>query len=85
MEQHTGGFTLATLERKKIEKLRRKEKDARIHRRLSALLWLNKNYSVEQVADLLEVCQRTIRNWLSLYHEKGLDALCSLEYQGDPG
>lgn len=85
MEQPTGGFALATLVRKKIEKLRRKEKDARIHKRLSALLWLDNDYSPDEVAQLLDVCPRTVNNWVSLFQTKGLDALCSLEYQGDPG
>ena len=85
MGQITTGFSLDTLTRKKIEKLRRQEKDARIHKRLCALLWLNQDYSAEQVAQLLDVCPRTVRNWLALYREQGLEALCSLEYQGDPG
>lgn len=85
MEQTTGGFTLDTLMRKKIEKRRRLEKDARLHQRLSALLWLNKGYSREQVASLLAVCPRTVKNWVVLFQTKGLDALCTLEYQGDPG
>ena len=50
---------LPTLVRKKIEKFRREKKDVRIHKRLSALLWLNKGYSAEEVADLLDVCPRT--------------------------
>jgi transposase len=85
MGQVAGEFKLDTLTRKKIEKRRRKEKDARIHKRLSALLWLNQDYSVEEVAGLLDVCPRTVRNWVALYREQGLDGLCSLEYQGDPG
>jgi transposase len=85
MTQAASRITLETLERKKIEKKRRKAKDARIHRRLSALLWLNDGYSVEEVAALLDVCPRTIRNWVDLFQEEGLDALCSLDYQGDPG
>jgi transposase len=85
MEQTTGQFSLPTLVRKKIEKLRRNEKDARIHKRLSALLWLNKDYSAEQVADLLDVCPRTLKNWVTLFQTEGLEALCSLEYKGDPG
>jgi transposase len=85
MEQSAEQFALATLERKKIEKLRRKEKDARIHKRLSALLWLNKGYATQEVADLLEVCPRTIKNWVALFQHQGLEALCSLEYKGDPG
>jgi transposase len=71
--------------RKKLEKLRRKEKDVRIHNRLSALLWLGQGRSSEQVAELLGVCPRTVRNWLELYQRGGLEALRTLEYQGDHG
>lgn len=85
MTQAASGFKLETLERKKIEKVRRKEKDARIHRRLSALLWLDKGYSPEDVADLLDVSPRTIRDWVNLFRTEGLEGLCSLDYQGDPG
>jgi transposase len=85
MTHATVGFTLDTLLRKKIEKLRRKEKDARLHKRLSTLLWLDKGYTPDQVADLLDVCPRTVHNWIALFHTEGLQALCSLHYQGDPG
>ena len=85
MAQAPAGFALDTLLRKKIEKLRRQEKDARIHQRLSALLWLNQGSSAQQVADLLGVCPRTVRNWVALFRAEGLEALCTLEYQGDPG
>lgn len=85
MEQTTGQFTLETLVRKKVEKLRREKKDVRIHKRLSALLWLNMGYSFEEVADLLDVCPRTVKNWVALFHADGLESLCSLEYKGDPG
>jgi transposase len=81
----TVGFTLDTLLRKKIEKLRRKEKDVRVHNRLSALLWLGQGRAPEEVAALLGVCPRTVRNWLDLYQRGGLEALRTLEYQGDPG
>lgn len=85
MAHATVGFTLDTRVRKKIEKLRRKEKDVRIHNRLSAVLWLGQGCAPEQVAQLLGVCPRTIRNWLQLYQRGGLEALRTLEYQGDPG
>ena len=78
-------FSLPTLVRKKVEKLRRKEKDARIHKRLSALLWLNKGYSPDEVADLLDVCSRTVSNWVALFGAGGVELLCRLDYQGDPG
>jgi transposase len=85
MAHATNSFTLDTLLRKKIEKLRRKEKDVRIHNRFSVLLWLDQGQTLDQVADLLGVTPRTVRNWLDLYHRGGLEALRTLEYQGDPG
>jgi transposase len=85
MTNATAGFTLDTLLRKKIEKLRRKQKDARRHNRLSALLWLGQGRRPEEVAELLGVCPRTVRNWLQLYQRGGLEALLTLDYQGDPG
>jgi transposase len=85
MEQRVGAFKLETLERKKIEKFRREKKDVRIHNRLSALLWLHMAYSVEEVAELLEVCPRTVKNWVAIYQQDGLAALCTLDYKGDPG
>jgi transposase len=81
----TAGFTCDTLLRKKIEKLRRKEKDVRVHNRLSALLWLDQGRTPDEVAELLGVCPRTVRNWLELYQGGGLEALRTLEYKGDPG
>jgi transposase len=85
MTHATVGFTLDTLLRKKFEKLRRKEKDVRLHNRLAAVLWLGQGRSPEEVAELLDVCPRTVRNWLQLYQDGGLDALRTLAYQGDPG
>ena len=85
MASVTSGFELDTLERKKIEKVRKKERDVRIHQRLSALLWLSEGWDIAEVADLLSVSPRTVRNWVSLYRSKGLEALCTLEYKGDKG
>ena len=85
MTQIPVNFTLDTLTRKKIEKWRRKQKDARLHNRLSALLWLSQGRSADEVAELVGVCPRTIANWLQLYHRSGLDKLLTLDYQGDPG
>lgn len=85
MAQATSAFTMTTLERKKVEKARRKEKDARVYARLSALLWLADGRTAEQAAALLGVCPRTVNNWLALYRAGGLDLLRRLDYQGDPG
>ena len=53
MTTTTAGLTLDSLARKRLEKLRRQEKDARLHNRLSALLWLGQGRAPEEVAALL--------------------------------
>src|SRR3984893_14637580 len=78
-------FRLEPHARKKVEKRRAAEKDARLHQRLSALLWLDEGRTRDEVARLLGVHGRTIKNWLKLYLKGGLSALCTLSYKGDVG
>src|SRR3954447_26535468 len=73
---------LDTIERKKIEKLRRAERDMRIWRRLSALLWSDDGETAEEVARRLGVTARQIRKWLETYRTQGLAGLCELHYRG---
>src|SRR5271156_4739379 len=69
-------------ERKKIENRRREERDSRIWRRLSALLWLDEGVTEEEGAARLGVCARQVRKWLKTYRTDGLKAMCELHYQG---
>jgi transposase len=68
--------------RKKIENRRRQERDARLWRRLSAILWLADGETAEQVAARVGVSSRQIRKWLKTFRAHGLDGLCQLHYQG---
>jgi transposase len=68
--------------RKKIEKRRREERDVRIWRRLTALLWLADGVTEEEVAARLGVTARQVRKWLKTFRTDGLDALCELHYRG---
>jgi transposase len=69
-------------QRKKIEKLRREERDSRIWRRLSAILWLAEGVTEEEVAARLSVTARQVRKWLKIFRSQGLEGLCQLHYQG---
>src|SRR3954447_20274470 len=73
---------LETKQRKKIDKLRQGERDMRIWRRLSALLWLDEGETEEEVARRLGVTARQIRKWLKTYRTEGLQGLCELHYRG---
>jgi hypothetical protein len=85
MAPATAPFSMTTLERKRVEKFRRKERDGRIRDRLAALLWLADGRPAAGVAALLGVYQRTVSNWQALYRAGGLDLLRRLDHQGDPG
>lgn len=76
------GFRLSKKERKEIENRRREGGDHRIVRRLCALLWLDDGQSQEQVAQLLGVTARMVREWIKLYRKGGLDKVCDLGYRG---
>ncbi len=73
---------LDTLLRKKIEKRRQAERDMRIWRRLSALLWLDDGETEEEIARRLGITARQIRKWLKTFRTQGLEGLCELHYRG---
>jgi transposase len=76
---------LTTKQRQEIQERRRQAKDRRLFQRLSALLWIDEGQTREQVADLLGVTSRQVGEWLRIFRNQDLDALCTLHYQGDPG
>jgi transposase len=59
--------------------------DKRVANRLSAVLWVADGRTGREVGDLLGVTPRQVRKWLHRFRTRGLDALCTLECQGDPG
>jgi transposase len=78
-------LTLEPPLRQEIERRRRKTHDKRIAQRLSAVLWVAEGRTQYEAAELLGVTARQVRKWLRLYRTKGLEALCTLHHQGDPG
>ena len=71
LSEQDKAFRLDKADRRAIEKLRKKEKDARIYSRYLALLWLDDGKSVDEVATLLDRDPSTIRKWLKLFEKKG--------------
>src|SRR3982750_1096272 len=78
-------FRLDPKQRQQVRHRARNERDHRITRRLLALLWLDQGRTETEVAQLLGVEPRSIRNWKKLYRTGGLDALCTLQHKGDRG
>jgi transposase len=76
---------LTPQQRKGISERRRHAPDRRIYQRLSAVLWSDAGRTREEIADLLGVSTRQVGQWLRIFRNKGLDELCTLHHQGDPG
>jgi transposase len=72
-------------QREEIERRRKETLDRRIYQRLTAVLAVAAGNTREEVAKLLGVSLTQLGEWLRIYRNKGLDALCTLHYKGDPG
>jgi transposase len=76
---------LTPRQRKDIVVRRRQAQDRRIYQRLSAVLWSDDGRTREEIAELVGVSTRQVGQWLRIFRNKGLEQLCTLHYQGDPG
>src|SRR3954464_5155340 len=72
-------------QRNDIQERRRHAQDRRIYQRLSAVLWSDAGRTREEIAELVGVSTRQVGQWLRIFRNKGLEQLCTLHYQGDPG
>src|SRR5829696_7861367 len=78
-------IVLTEEQRKEVERRRKGTLDRRIYQRLTAVLAIASGKSREEVAGLLGVSLSQLGEWLRVFRNKGLDALCTLHYKGDPG
>jgi transposase len=72
-------------QRQELERHRRQTHDQRIYERLSAVLWVAAGKDRFDVESLLGCSVRQVAEWLRIFRNHGLDALCALHYKGDPG
>src|SRR3954454_22032892 len=76
---------LTAQQRNDISERRRQAQDRRTYQRLSAVLWSDDGRTREEIAELVGVSPRQVGQWFRIFRNKGLDELCTLPYQGDPG
>jgi transposase len=72
-------------QRQELERRRHETHDKRVYERLSTVLWVGGGKDRFEVADLVGCSVRQVAEWLRIYRNEGLDALCTLHYKGDPG
>ena len=78
-------LTLSAEQRQAVEQRRKRTDRKRIADRLSALLWLADGATETDVGGRLDVDRKTVGEWIHIFRTRGLDELCTLNYQGDPG
>jgi transposase len=78
-------IVLTPEQRRQLERRRKRTLDRRVYQRLTAVLTVAEGHSREEVAHLLGIGLTQLGEWLRVYRNKGLDALCALHYKGDPG
>jgi transposase len=78
-------IVLTAAEQKEIERRRKGTLDRRIYQRLTAVLAVAAGKSREEVAELLGVSLTQLSEWLRVFRNDGLEALCTLHNKGDPG
>jgi transposase len=78
-------IVLTREQRREIERRCKETLDRRVYQRLTAVLAVAAGKTREEVAQVLRVGLSQLGEWLRVYRNKGLDALCTLHYKGDPG
>src|ERR1700733_15726361 len=78
-------IVLTAEERKEIERRRKATLDRRVYQRLTVVLAIADEKTREEVAELLGVGLTQLSEWLRVYRNEGLDALCAIHNKGDPG
>jgi len=78
-------IVLSSEQRKEIERRRKESLDRRIYQRLTAVLAVASGRTREEVAELLGVSLSQLGEWLRVFRNEGLEALCEIHNKGDPG
>jgi transposase len=78
-------IVLTAEEQKEIERRRKATPDRRVYQRLTAVLAIAGGKTREEVAELLGVGLTQLSEWLRIFRNHGLDALCAIHNKGDPG
>jgi transposase len=78
-------IVLTSEQRKDIERRRKESLDRRIYQRLTAVLAVASGKTREEVAELLGVSLSQLGEWLRVFRNEGLEALCEIHNKGDPG
>src|SRR4029077_19352804 len=72
-------------QKKELERRRKGTLDRRVYQRLTAVLAVGAGKTREEVAELLGIGLTQLSEWLRIFRNEGLEALCEIHNKGDPG
>ena len=75
-------FRLTHSQREEMQRRYKRTTERRVSERIHAILLLDSGRNLPDVADILHLNPKTIRRWIRIFVDQGLDALCTLEYKG---
>jgi len=78
-------IVLTVAQQQEIARRRKGTLDRRLYQRLTAVLAVAAGNNREEVAELLGVSLTQLSEWLRVFRNEGLDALCEIHNKGDPG
>lgn len=78
-------IVLTAEQRRDIERRRKHSLDRRVYQRLTAVLAVAADKTRDEVAELLGVSPSQLGEWLRVFRNEGLEALCEIHNKGDPG
>lgn len=73
---------LSKAELKELNRLKKKETNKKIFRRLQCLQLRNEGKSNQEIADITGACKDTVMDWIKIYNNEGLSGLRKLKYDG---
>ena len=71
-------IVLTSEQRRAVERRRKKTLDRRVYQRLTAVLTVAAGNSPDDIAHLLGVDLTQLSQWLRVFRNEGLEALCTL-------
>ena len=75
-------FKLTHSQRDDLQRRYKQAAERRVSERIHAILLLDSGRNRPEVADILQVHPKTIRRWVRIFVDQGMDALCTLDYKG---
>ena len=71
-------IVLTSEQRREVQRRRKKTLDRRIYQRLTAVLAVAAGHTPDDIAHLLGVDLSQLSQWLRVFRNEGLEALCTL-------